>query len=339
MHMIHALISPAVGVVMWAGSVGAVGYAAKKITGAEFSEKKLPVMAVSGAFVFAAQMINFTIPGTGSSGHIGGGILLAALLGEFPALLTLSAVLIIQCLFFADGGLLALGANIFNMGVIPCLIVFPLVFRPILKKGITKSRLSAAACISAIFGLQLGAFGVVLETQASDITQLPFLTFLMLMQPIHLAIGVGEGLVTAAVLAFVYQMRPELIESAVLKDRLTTAASVKKVTVVLAILAVLIGGGLSVFASTHPDGLEWSMEKVTGSGEMEAAGKVYDTASMIQEKTAFLPDYDFAAGEGSGTSVSGIVGAILTSMLALVSGCLVVAVKKWKKQGMDKKEK
>lgn len=339
MHMIDSLVSPAVGAVMWAGSAGAVSYAAKRIAGAEFSEKKLPVMAVSGAFVFAAQMINFTIPGTGSSGHIGGGILLAALLGEFPALLTLSAVLVIQCLFFADGGLLALGANIFNMGVIPCFVVFPLVFRPLLKRGITKGRLSAVAFISSVLGLQLGAFGVVLETQASGITQLPFRTFVMMMQPIHLAIGVGEGLVTAAVLIFVHQMRPELIECAVTGEKIESVFSVRKVTVVLAILAVLVGGGLSLFASTHPDGLEWSMEKVTGSGEMEADGSVYDTASSIQEKTAFLPDYDFAAGEGTGTSVSGVVGAVLTSMLALVSGFVIVAVRKWKKQRLAQKEK
>ncbi|MCM1180406.1 MAG: energy-coupling factor ABC transporter permease [Clostridium sp.] len=338
MHMIDALVSPAVGAVMWAGSAGAVGYAAKKITGTEFSEKKLPVMAVSGAFVFAAQMINFTIPGTGSSGHIGGGILLAALLGEFPALLTLSAVLIIQCLFFADGGLLALGANIFNMGVIPCLIVFPLIFRPILKQGITKKRLSAAAVISAILGLQLGAFGVVLETQASGITQLPFRTFVAMMQPIHLAIGIGEGLVTAAVLAFVYQMRPELIESAVNREKLEGASSVRKVTVCLAILALLVGGGLSLFASSNPDGLEWSMEKVTGSGEMEADGAVYDMVSSVQEKTAFLPDYDFEAGKGTGTGVSGVVGAICTSALALVTGAVIVAVKKRKKQSVTDEE-
>lgn len=338
MHMIDALVSPTVGAVMWAGSAGAVGYAAKKITGTEFSEKKLPIMAVSGAFVFAAQMINFTIPGTGSSGHIGGGILLAALLGEFPALLTLSAVLIIQCLFFADGGLLALGANIFNMGVIPCLIVFPLIFRPVLKKGITKKRLSAAAVISAILGLQLGAFGVVLETQASGITQLPFRTFVAMMQPIHLAIGIGEGLVTAAVLVFVYQMRPELIESAVNREKLEGASSVRKVTVFLAILALLVGGGLSLFASSNPDGLEWSMEKVTGSGEMEANGAVYDMVSSVQEKTAFLPDYDFEAGKGTGTSVSGVVGAICTSALALVTGGVIVAVKKRKKQSVTGEE-
>lgn len=335
MHMIDALVSPAVGAVMWAGSAGAAAYAVKRITGEELSEKKLPVMAVSGAFVFAAQMINFTIPGTGSSGHIGGGILLAGLLGEFPALLTIAAVLVIQCLFFADGGLLALGANIFNMGVIPCLVVFPLVFHPILKKGITKKRLSVAAFLAAVFGLQLGALGVVLETQMSGITELPFGPFLMMMQPIHLAIGVGEGLVTAAVLSFVCQMRPELIESAVEKKVIKTEISIKQVTVVLALLAVLAGGVLSLFASSNPDGLEWSMEKVIGSGEISARDGIYDAADGVQEKTAFLPDYDFAAGEGNGTSLSGIVGAVLTSAAAVLTGFVIAAVKK-KRSGKEK---
>ncbi|NCB06326.1 MAG: cobalamin biosynthesis protein CbiM, partial [Clostridia bacterium] len=99
MHMADALLSPVVGGAMSAVSAGAIGYAVHKIKKEELSEKKLPVMAVMGAFVFAAQMINFTIPGTGSSGHIGGGVLLAAMLGGFPALLTEAAVLIIQCLF------------------------------------------------------------------------------------------------------------------------------------------------------------------------------------------------------------------------------------------------
>ena len=123
MHMADALLSPAVGGAMIAVSACSIGYAIKKVESSDVGEKKLPLMAVSGAFVFAAQMINFTIPATGSSGHIGGGMLLAGILGGFPALLTIAAVLIIQCLFFADGGLLALGANIFNMGVIPCLII------------------------------------------------------------------------------------------------------------------------------------------------------------------------------------------------------------------------
>ena len=146
MHMADALISPAVGGAAWVVSAAAVAYSTAKIKN-ELGDKKVPLMAVAGAFVFAAQMINFTIPATGSSGHIGGGILLAGLLGAFPALLTIAAVLVIQCLFFADGGLLALGCNILNMGVIPCLVVYPLIFKPILGKGYTVKRISLAAIV------------------------------------------------------------------------------------------------------------------------------------------------------------------------------------------------
>jgi cobalt/nickel transport system permease protein len=214
MHMADALISPAVGGAMYLASAAAVAYSTVKMKKDELGEKKLPVMAIAGAFVFAGQMINFTIPATGSSGHIGGGILLAALLGGYPALLAIAAVLIIQCLFFADGGLLALGCNIFNMGVIPCLLVYPLIYRPIVKKGFGYGRIVLASVLSVVAGLQLGAFGVGLQTLASGVTALPFSSFVVLMQPIHLAIGVVEGLATAAILSFVYRMRPEILESA-----------------------------------------------------------------------------------------------------------------------------
>ena len=211
MHMSDALLSPAVGGAMYAVSAVSIAYAVQKVKKDDLGEKNLPMMAVAGAFTFAAQMINFTIPGTGSSGHIGGGILLAGLLGGTPAVVTLTAVLLIQCLFFADGGLLALGANIFNMGVIPCLFVCPLIFRPILRKGVTHKRIMIASVVSCVVGLQLGAFCVVLQTLTSGVTELPFHTFVLLMQPIHLAIGFVEGIITAGILNFVYQMRPEIL--------------------------------------------------------------------------------------------------------------------------------
>ncbi|MFR5880959.1 MAG: energy-coupling factor ABC transporter permease [Cloacibacillus evryensis] len=228
-----------------------------KIKKEELSEKKLPIMAVAGAFVFAAQKINFTIPATGSSGHIGGGILLAALLGGAPALLTISAVLVIQCLFFADGGLLALGSNIFNMGVIPCLVIYPLLFKPLMKKGTASGRLTLASVVSVVVALQLGAFSVVLETLASGITALPFSSFVLLMQPIHLAIGIVEGLVTGAVLSFVWKTRPEILESAESGDD-TRRRPAEKVLAMLAALTLVTGAILSGFAS-DPDGLEWSV--------------------------------------------------------------------------------
>ena len=110
MHMADALLSPAVGGTMWAASALSIAYSSKKLR-SEADDRKVPLMGVLGAFVFAAQMINFTIPATGSSGHLGGGLLLAILLGPHAAFLTIASVLVVQALFFADGGLLALGCK------------------------------------------------------------------------------------------------------------------------------------------------------------------------------------------------------------------------------------
>jgi cobalt/nickel transport system permease protein len=331
MHMADGLISPVVGGAAWAVSAGAIAYSTAKIKN-ELGEKKVPLMAVAGAFVFAAQMINFTIPATGSSGHIGGGILLAGLLGPFPALLTIAAVLVIQCLFFADGGLLALGCNIFNMGVIPALIIYPLIYKPIARKSCTLKSISIASVLSVVVGLQLGAFAVVLETLLSGITALPFPVFVMLMQPIHLAIGIVEGIVTAAVLGFVFAMRPEIIESGVQGLPLKAGFSIRKVLAALALITVLTGGVLSIFASAYPDGLEWSMEKTAGTAELEGSGPAFVRAQRIQESAAFMPDYDYpSAGEEgsvSGTSVAGIAGSLITFLLAGGVGLVIYLAKR-----------
>ena len=336
MHMADALLSPAVGGVMYAVSTGAIAYSVAKMKKDDLDEKKVPVMGVMGAFVFAAQMINFTIPATGSSGHIGGGILLAALLGPYAAFLTISAVLIIQCLFFADGGLLALGCNLFNMGFVSCFLAYPLIFKPIVSKGLTPKRLTLASIAAIVIGLQAGAFSVVLETLASGITELPFSAFVALMQPIHLAIGLVEGIVTAAVLNFVYQMRPEIMESSLARTKMA-GVSMKKVLTVLIALTVVIAGFLSLYASAYPDGLEWSMQGVTGATELEADGGIFSVAAAIQEATAFMPDYAYkAAGQGAeagGTSVAGIIGGVLTFALAGVSGLVIALVKKKSKTG------
>jgi cobalt/nickel transport system permease protein len=345
MHMADALLSPGVSALMSAASVGAIAYSAVKLNkedGADSAladgakDKRIPVMGVMGAFVFAAQMINFTIPATGSSGHIGGGILLAAMLGPYAALLTISAVLSIQCLFFADGGLLALGCNIFNMGVYACLVAYPFIFKPITKGTRSAGRITAASIASVVVGLQLGAFSVVLETLLSGVTELPFGAFVLLMQPIHLAIGAIEGIITAAVLCFVLQTRPDLLDfwsAASGADAAPKGAlSYGKTLLVLLGLAAAIGGGLSVYASAYPDGLEWSMEKTAGTAELERSGGAYETSARIQESTAFMPDYDFkSAGEdGStfGTSTAGIAGGALTLALACATGAAVSAFKK-----------
>jgi cobalt/nickel transport system permease protein len=340
MHMADALLSPAVGGTMLAASAAAIGLSVKKIGGDKMDGEKVPLMGVMGAFVFAGQMINFTIPGTGSSGHIGGGLLLAALLGPAPALVTLAAVLLIQCLFFADGGLLAYGCNVFNMGVPSAILAYLLIYKPLTTKALNKKTITLGSILGVVVGLQIGAFLVVLETLLSGVTELPFGTFLLLMQPIHLAIGLVEGIVTAAVLCFIYESRPSLLqESGGLLGETSAAPSGerfsrKKMLVILAILAAVIAGGLSIFASAYPDGLEWSMEKTAGTAELEREGPVFDAAAGVVEKTAFLPDYSFKEGvtdsEAAGTAFSGIVGSIITLIIAAALGFVITMVRKRK---------
>jgi cobalt/nickel transport system permease protein len=338
MHMADALLSPAVGGTMWVASAAALGLAVKKIAGnnqqsgnivSGLEEKKIPLMGIMGAFVFAGQMINFTIPGTGSSGHIGGGILLAALLGPWPAIIALASVLIIQCLFFADGGLLAYGCNVFNMGVCSALLAYPLVFKPLVKKSLNAKTITAASILSAVAGLQIGAFCVVLETLFSGVTELPFGAFVLLMQPIHLAIGLGEGIVTAAVLCFVHRAQPEILDSAVTERAMPAAVSPKKILLVFGALTLATAGLLSLFASAYPDGLEWSMEGTAGTAELEREGPVYETAGKVVETTAFMPDYAFKESESpAGTSMAGIVGSVITLALAGGIALLIRAVRK-----------
>lgn len=332
MHMADALVSPAVGGVMLAASGACIAYCAVKSRKDDLIEsEKVPLMGVMSAFIFAGQMINFTIPGTGSSGHIGGGILLAALLGGYPGFLSLTAVLLIQALFFADGGLLALGCNIWNMGFYACLLCYPLIFRPIIKKKCTPGRLMLASILSVVVALQLGAFSVVLETLLSGVTTLPFSAFVALMQPIHLAIGLVEGVATGLVLTFVWKARPELIEAVAVREE-KPGVPVKRVVIVLAVAAALIAGALSLVASGNPDGLEWSILNVTGSEEVESDGPVYDAAAAAQESVAVMPDYAFKGSDSpAGTSVAGLAGGAATLVLAGGAAWIISAVKKKKK--------
>lgn len=348
MHMADALISPVVGGTMLAAASGAAVYSVKKIQN-DMDEKKIPLMGVMGAFVFTAQMINFSIPGTGSSGHLTGGILLAILLGPYAGFLTMASILLIQALFFGDGGLLALGCNVFNLGFYTCFIAYPSIYKWLTRKGITSGRIFRASMASALVSLQMGAFSVVLETLLSGKTELPFRAFVLLMQPIHLAIGVVEGLVTAAVVTFVWRARPEIIEKAALGETVGNIP-MKKVLTGILIAAVVAGGALSWFASSNPDGLEWSIERTAGIAELEAPDGIHKILSDIQSKTAFLPDYNFKINkdenneepaaqaenvwspERAGTSVAGIVGGTLILALAVFTGFLISVVKRKKRK-------
>ena len=336
MHMADALLAPAVAATMYVASGTAAGFSIHKLK-KDDEPQKLPVMAVTAALVFAGQMINYTIPGTGSSGHMCGGMLLSALLGPQAGFLSMIVILAIQCLFFADGGLMALGANIWNMAFYGCFVGYYLIWRPIMRshwfgegKGAQRARIIAASVIGCIVTLQLGAFSVVLETSLSGITELPFGAFVALMQPIHLAIGLIEGLITAAVLVFVFESRPELLRELDTDGQaLPAKRSLKAVIAILAVVALLVGGGLSLLASSNPDGLEWALFGNAEEGYSENMGldeenfgvssAAADTAGAVQEKTSFLPDYAFADNDTPvGTTVSGIVGSAMVAGVALL---------------------
>ena len=335
MHMADALLAPATAATMYAASAVTAGISIHKLK-KDDEVQKLPVMAVTAALVFAGQMINYTIPGTGSSGHMCGGMLLSALLGPQAGFLSMIVILAIQSLFFADGGLMALGANIWNMAFYGCFVGYYLIWRPIMRsqwfgdgKGAQRARIIAASVIGCIVTLQLGAFSVVLETSISGITELPFGAFVALMQPIHLAIGLIEGLITSAVLLFVFEARPELLQGVERIEGESSRRSLKTVVVILAVVALVVGGGLSLLASSNPDGLEWALFGNAEEGYAENMGldeerygvesEAADKAGAIQEKTSFLPDYAFSDSDAAlGTSVSGIVGSAIVAGVAIL---------------------
>ena len=251
MHMADALLTPAVAGVMYAASAVVAGASIVELHKEEKQDltsaaKKLPTMAVMSALVFAGQMINYTIPGTGSSGHLCGGLLLTSVLGPWAGFLSMIVILAIQCLFFADGGLLALGANVWNMAFYGCFVGYFLIYRPLMRsrcfarrgeRAANRLKITLASVLGCVLTLQLGAFSVVLETTLSGITDLPFGAFCAIMQPIHLAIGLIEGLITAAVLLFLYEARPELLRDVRMSGETTGKVSFKGTIAVIAIAA------------------------------------------------------------------------------------------------------
>ena len=297
MHMSDALLSPPVA--LSAGIVSAllIGVSASRIKH-EDRDGDAPLMGVLGAFVFAAQMINFTIPGTGSSGHIIGWLLLAALLGPWRGFITLCSVLIVQCLVFADGGLLALGCNIINMAAMSCLVAYPLVFKPLLGQNLNKSRIMLASVVASVVGLELGAFMVSVETVLSGISALPMNRFILFMLPIHLAIGICEGIATGLVLVFVSQRAPAMMMWNVPENSAATRKSRRSMVVIFAVAALILAVAFAWIASENPDGLEWAIMKLTGSTEL---------APSATPSTAFMPDYE--------SHLSGIVGGIIVMMI------------------------
>ena len=307
MHMSDALVSPAVAIPAGVVSVALMAVAVARVK-RNYTSVTLPMMGVLGAFVFAAQMLNFAIPGTGSSGHLVGGVLLAAMLGPWAGFLALAAVLVLQCLLFADGGLMALGCNILNMAAVSCLVAYPVLFRPIASGG-GVGRLATASVVASVVSLLVGALLVTLETTLSGVTALPTLTFLGFMLPIHFVIGLIEGVATALVLVVVRRADPRMLESG--RGEVTHKWRPVVMFAVVMSVALVCAGWISTMASSDPDGLEWSIERTAGDATPAAEPSTLGAVSAeLVENTALLPDYKGA--------LAGVIGAMILLVVAFV---------------------
>ena len=295
MHLGNGIICPVTGIPMLAIAGVSAIWALKKAR-KDFKKENIPQTAALTAFVFALQMINFTIPSTGSSGHIIGAVLLSALLGPYAAFLAMCAILTVQAVFFADGGLMALGCNIFNMGFLACFVVYPLVYKPL----VDNKKYALGAFLSSVAALQLGSVAVVAEAYLSGSITSNIASFAALMQGIHLAIGAAEGLFTAAV---VYAVMNGKIRQSIL-------------TSVFSVSALVIGAFLAQYASQKPDGLEWSLLKMSDSMVMQTQGILYSISESIQAKTSVLAQIQPIAANISGIIITALLMAAVGYMLS-----------------------
>jgi cobalt/nickel transport system permease protein len=260
MHLMNELLSPATEIVGGVVAAVLVGVAIRK-TRTQATRNTLPMMGALGAFVLAAQMLNISSI-AGSSGHLIGGVMLAAMLGPWAGFLTLSAVLAIQALLLGDGGTLALGCNILNMAAVGCLVAYPLLFKPIMAGHSGGGRLFVASVAASVVAAELGALGAVVEVGASGIAPLSLAAFLGNMTSAHLLIGAAEGVATGVILWAVSRANAPLLHINFTAEPKEQPRVLNTVWAFL-IGALLIGGGLSHLSSDRPDGLEWSLEKST----------------------------------------------------------------------------
>ncbi|MCK4602208.1 MAG: energy-coupling factor ABC transporter permease, partial [Phycisphaerae bacterium] len=229
----------------------------------------------------------------GTSGHLGGGVLLAVLLGPAAGIITIASILIVQCLIFQDGGLLALGCNIINMGVVPCILGWWL-YRTVSGRGdaVPAWRQYLAAWAACLFGVTIGAALVPIEAAFAGRFTIPVTQFLAVMVAVHLIIGAIEGLITFAVLAYLRQVRPACLGLGAAVGKV--GLSRKAVAFSLVITALLLAGVVSSFASSYPDGLEWSYldhEYGDAQSAIKPPSDAIVAVDDVQAKYAPLPDY------------------------------------------------
>jgi cobalt/nickel transport system permease protein len=300
-HIPDGLLSAPVSVTCTALSALAVGAAAIRVQ-ARLGPRAVSMLGVTAAFLFAAQTLNFPIGGA-TSGHLIGGVLAAALLGPASAVIVMTAVLLLQCLVFGDGGLLSLGANVLNMGVVHPIvgsIVCRLIAGRTARAGRERGwRRLAAAAFAAWLATVLGAAICAGELALSKVASAPVI--LTAMVGVHVVIGLGEALITALVLSAVMRMRPELLDRADTGRRASPGVLSAGVLGLVPSLALALF--VSPFASAWPDGLT----RVASRFGLEPTPMRF---------TLWAPF--------NGYAVPGIAGDVLAASLAAGTGTLLV---------------
>ena len=295
MHIPDGLLGLPVAGAAAALAAGSVGLALRRLrTG--LPRRRVPLMGLSAAFIFAAQMLNFPVAG-GTSGHLVGAVLAAVLLGPGAAVVVMTAVLIVQCLLFADGGLLALGANVLNMAVAGTLGGWA-VFAALRRTLPGPRGLLAAAAFAAWCSTVLAALCCAVELAASGLAR--WTLVFPAMAGVHMVIGLGEAAITTLVLAAVMRTRPDLLDAGAAPPRARPLVAVG-----LAALCGLLLFGLP-FASSSPDGLERVAAHLGFAGR-EAAPAAAPLSGYR------LPGLEGAA---AATCAAGVVGTLVTFALA-----------------------
>ena len=338
MHMANELLSVPVAAGTFAVAAAGLGFICRKVRQTITSDR-LALMGILGAFVFAAQMVNFRLPAMpGTSGHMVGAVLLAIILGPHAGVIVISSVVIVQCLIFQDGGLLALGCNLINMAIIPCYLGY-FIYRTITIGKFSSTRAYLGAILACLISVEAGAFLVPLQAALSGVLVVPFSTFLITMLGVHVLVGLCEGLITVAVLGYLQQVRPDIV-----LDSLPGRVRLSKKAVLTTLIAftIAIGAGLSLLASGMPDGLEWSYAERPDQENFEPIVSNDDpkitAVDEFQSKYSPMPDYsarsspmgrvgeDAAESAAGWTSFAGVVGAGITM------GCIWLVAKLLRKK-------
>jgi cobalt/nickel transport system permease protein len=297
LHIPDGFLSLVISLICWAITAVTLAMAVSR-TNKAIGEKQVPLMGIMAAFIFAAQMLNFPVAG-GTSGHMLGGALAAIVLGPWAGMLVMTAVIAVQALLLQDGGLLVMGANILNMGLITAAIGYGL-YRGV--AGASRGAKLAVAGVAAWLSVMAGALATALQLWSSGTSDLQTVTVAML--SVHALIGIGEALITVAALAFIMQTRPDLLDAS------SVTAQGGRAWVVPAILLSLAVVLLSPLASAFPDGLE-RVAADTGFLGL-AQSSPYE----------ILPDYTvpFLGETALSTVVAGLIGALAVLVLSIFVG-------------------